>query len=285
MLTVVSGLLIFLGIMMMIYHIIVPVTVADWLSGTVTAYNISGLVLAITGLVILGVRLHQTGVGGLLDLPKEDSIQCFTQPGHSQNTRIINGKLMDNNIIKARGKLINYKGGGFRIAGHECIRVHGNVVPNIPEWLGETLARYKETYKVDDIYKLSALHKKLKGLDPKKPILEQLKKIPEIGNALDDPESVRQILSMPIKDLQQMAETLWDGTTVRLEPDIDEFIQTATPSQVHQYAQKEYMSLKNRDKMLKKEGTTEWAKYAIPIGILLFMAALGLGIFLQMGSS
>jgi len=279
------GIMIFLGLMLMNYQLIVPVTVQDWMSGMVTAYNISGLMLVVMGLFVLGIRIRQTGIGGLLDLPKEDRIQCFASPGYSVNTKILNGKLMENNLIKAEGKLINYKGGGFRIAGHECVRVHGNVVPNIPEWLGEVLARYKEKYGVNDIYKLSSLYDKLQALDENGNIITQLRDIPELGNIVDHPDKLRELTNMNIKDLKQMSETLWDGTSIRLQPDIDEFIQTATPAQVHQYAQKEYWSHKSRDKMLKQPGGTDWLKYAIPVGILLFMAALGMGIFLQMGSA
>jgi hypothetical protein len=91
---------------------------------------------------------------------------------------------------------------------------------------------------------------------------------------------------MNIKDIKSMAEYLWDGTTIRLDPDIDEFIQTATPAQVYHYAQREYFAKRDRDRLAKdsKVGISgDWIKYAIPIGVLLFMAALGLGVFLQMG--
>jgi hypothetical protein len=276
-----SVILIFLGILLMTYELYIPTDFSDY--GMIMVNHISGLMLLLIGLVIIGVRLRQTGVSSMLDLPSEDRIKCFHSPGYSVNTKILNGKLLENNLIKAEGKLINYKGGGFRIAGHECIRVHGNVVPNVPEKIGETLARYKEKYGADDIYKLKALYNKLKNINENELLAPQLRAIPELGTIVEDPTHFRQLCDMNPKDIKQMAETLWDGTSIRLEPDIDEFIQTATPAQVHQYAQKEYMSMKNRDKMLKKETRGDLLKYAIPIGIMLFMAALGLGVFMQMG--
>jgi len=284
--TIVAGALSFMGILLMTYHIWSPVTISDWQSGMIMANNISGLILLLVGLVILGARIKQTGVGGLLNLPSEDRIQCFYQPGHSNNTKILYGKLMDDNLIKAENKLIHYKGGGFRLAGHECIRVHGNVVANIPEKIGEVLMRYKEKYKVDNIHKLWVLYNKLQKINAVDLIEDQLKEIPELRHITDDDEAMKQIASMNIVDFKSLSESLWDGSTIRLDPDIDEFIQTATPAQVYHYAQREYMSKTNRDKMLKKSsGGAEWVKYAIPIGVLLFMAALGIGVFLQMGGS
>jgi len=283
MITVICGFLIFIGLSMMTYHVFIPVTIIDWQSGMITSYNISGLILVVVGLVVIFVRLKQTGVGSMLDMPNEDAIKCFFQPGHSNNTRIIDGKLLDNNIIKSKNKLIHYKGGGFRIAGHECIRVHGNVVSNIPEWLGDVIAEYREKYRVNNIYQLQALYDTLQKLNIRDDVEEQLKAIPELSHITDDDEKLKEFCNTSLKDIKSLAETLWDGTTIRFDVDIDEFIQTATPSQVRQYAQKEYMSLKNRDKMLKQEGGSDLLKYAIPIGILMFLAALGAGIFLQMG--
>lgn len=286
MITIVSSLLMLIGVMMMTYHIWSPVTLADWESGMVIANNISGLVLLIVGLVILGARIRQTGVGGILNLPTEDRIQCFMQPGHSTNTKILNGKLLDDNLIKAENKIIHYKGGGFRLAGHECIRVHGNVVANIPEKIGEYFFRVKKKYRVDNIHKLKKLYDKMQHLNTTDDLIIQLNEIPELSHITDDPELLKDFASMSVKDIKSMAESFWDGSTLRLDPDIDEFIQTATPAQVYHYAQREYNSKTKRDKMNKAPGgSAEWIKYAIPIGVLLFMAALGIGVFLQMGGS
>jgi len=285
MIAAMSGLLMTIGIMMMTYHIWSPVTVADFLSGSVQVNNISGLVLLLVGCVILGVRIRQTGVSGVLDLPKEDRIQIFYQAGHSQNTKILNGKLMDDNLILADKKLMHYKGGGFRIAGHECIRVHGNIVANIPEKIGEVLMRYKEKYKVDNINKLWKLYIKLQHLNTTDDLIDQLKEIPELSHITEDEVLLKDFASMSVKDIKSMAETLWDGTTMRLDPDVDEFIQTATPAQVYHYAQREFIARDKKSKSLKTGGATDWAKYAIPIGVLLFMAALGIGVFLQMSGS
>jgi hypothetical protein len=285
MIAAMAGLLMTIGIMMMTYHIWSPVTVADFLSGSVQVNNISGVVLLLVGCVILGVRIRQTGVSGVLDLPKEDRIQVFYQAGHSQNTKILNGKLMDDNLILADKKLMHYKGGGFRIAGHECIRVHGNIVANIPEKIGEVLMRYKEKYKVDNINKLWKLYVKLQHLNTTDDLIEQLKEIPELSHITEDEVLLKDFASMSVKDIKSMAETLWDGTTMRLDPDVDEFIQTATPAQVYHYAQREFIARDKKSKSLKTGGATDWAKYAIPIGVLLFMAALGIGVFLQMSGS
>jgi len=285
MIAAMSGLLMTIGIMMMTYHIWSPVTVADFLSGSVQVNNISGVVLLLVGCVILGVRIRQTGVSGVLDLPKEDRIQIFYQAGHSQNTKILNGKLMDDNLILADKKLMHYKGGGFRIAGHECIRVHGNIVANIPEKIGEVLMRYKEKYKVDNINKLWKLYIKLQHLNTTDDLIDQLKEIPELSHITEDEVLLKDFASMSVKDIKSMAETLWDGTSMRLDPDVDEFIQTATPAQVYHYAQREFIARDKKSKSLKTGGATDWAKYAIPIGVLLFMAALGIGVFLQMSGS
>jgi len=285
MIAAMSGLLMTIGIMMMTYHIWSPVTVADFLSGSVQVNNISGVVLLLVGCMILGVRIRQTGVSGVLDLPKEDRIQIFYQAGHSQNTKILNGKLMDDNLILADKKLMHYKGGGFRIAGHECIRVHGNIVANIPEKIGEVLMRYKEKYKVDNINKLWKLYIKLQHLNTTDDLIDQLKEIPELSHITEDEVLLKDFASMSVKDIKSMAETLWDGTSMRLDPDVDEFIQTATPAQVYHYAQREFIARDKKSKSLKTGGATDWAKYAIPIGVLLFMAALGIGVFLQMSGS
>lgn len=286
MLLIVSTILMIMGILMMTYHIYIPVTVQDWASGMVIANNISGLVLLLVGLIIVGVRIHQLGIGGLLELPREDKIQCFLQPGHSNNTKIFTGTLMDDNLIQGKNKIIHYKGGGFRIGGHECIRVHGNVVSNIPEKIGEVLYRYREKYKVEDIYRLKKLHEKLMKINNIDPLEDQLRDIPELSHIADDEELLKEFASMSVKDVRSMAENMWDGSTIRLDPDVDEFIQTATPAQVYHYAQREYFAKRSRDRLAKDSRGglgTDWVKYAIPIGVLMFMAALGLGVFLQMG--
>lgn len=288
MIAIVSGLFIFIGLMMMMYHVFVPVTILDWQSGMITAYNISGFVFTLIGLVILFVRLRTTGSSTLINLPKEDMIKCFHQPGHSNNTKILDGKLLTDNIIKAGDLLINYKGGGFRIAGHECIRVHGNVASNIPEWLGEVITRYREKYKVNNIIKLWNLYEALQDLDSDietYPLLSQLKEIPELKDALDDPISRNSIIDMSVSDLRQLSEEIWDGKVVRLDPEIDDFIQTATPAYIDQYAKKEYISRKNRDKFTKSQSQIDWGKWALPIGILIFLMLLGAGIVLQMMGS
>jgi len=276
-----SVIFIFLGTLLLTFELYIPMPVEQY--GMVVMNHILGLVFLILGLIVLGFRIKATGCGGMIDLPREDRIQCFTNPGYSKNTKILKGVLLDNNLIKAGDKLFHYRGGGFRIAGHECVRVQGNVAANIPEWLGETLARYKTKYGIDDHAKLMKLYKNLQQLNHTEEIDEQLRRIPELANIVDDEEKMGDLCNMRLKDIKSMAETIWDGTTIRLEPDIEEFIQTATPANIYQYAQKEYISKKNRDKMLKSQGSYDIAKYAIPIGVLLFMAALGMGIFLQMG--
>jgi len=285
MITIISTLLMMMGMLMMTYHIWSPVTIADWMSGSVMMNNISGVILFLTGAIILGVRIRQTGVGGIINLPQEDRIKVFHQPGHSTNTKIINGKLVEDNIIVADKKLLNYKGGGFRLAGHECIRVHGNVVANIPEKIGEVLYHYKEKYRVDNIHKLRKLYDDLQKINAVDPLEDQLRLIPQLAHIADDDVLLKEFASMNVRDIKSMSEVLWDGTTIRLDPEIDEFIQTATPAQVYNYAQREYVLKEKRDKINKGTGGAEWVKYAIPIGVLLFMAALGIGVFLQMGGS
>jgi len=281
MVILVSTIFIFLGMLLLTFELYIPIPVEQY--AMVVQNHFLGMIFVLLGLVILGYRIRSVGCGGLIDLPREDRIKCFAQPGYSKNTKIFQGELLDNNLIKIKDKLVHYRGGGFRLAGHECVRVQSNVAANIPEWLGETFARYKEKYGVDNHAKLMKLYEALQKLNSDDDIPEQLKRIPELANVVDDEDKMQDIYDMRLKDLKAMAETLWDGTTIRLEPDVEEFIQTATPANVYQYAQKEYMSKKNKDKMLKTTGNMDIAKYAIPIGILLFMAALGMGIFLQMG--
>lgn len=281
MIRIASVLLIFVGISLMIYELFVPVPVTEY--GTVVANHISGLILLSIGLIVIGVRIRTVGVGGLLELPKENKIQCFTSPGRSVNTQVVEGDLLEDNLIKAGKKIIHYKGGGFRIAGHECVRVHGNVIPNIPEWLGETLARYKEKYGVENIYELRRLHDQLLNLTTTQDLIPQLQAIPELASVIDDKKKLRDFADMSIKDIRTMAETLYDGTTVRMDPDIDEFIQTATPAQVHQYAVREYMSAKNRDKFTRDKKQSDMMKYALPIAIIMFLLMLGGGIILMFG--
>lgn len=273
---------IILGIFSISFDLFIPVPVDQ--IGQVLMIRLGGMMWLILGAAIWGIRQRQVGLGGFLNLPREDNINCFYQPAHSTNTRIIQGHLLEDNLIKTKNKLINYKGGGFRIAGHECIRVHGNIVSNIPEWLGEVLARYKEKYGVDDIYKLRALYDNLQTLK-EGDLVKQLHDIPELSFILDEPYKLRQLESMPMRDIRAMSETLWDGTTIRMDPDIDEFIQTATPSAVHQYAQREYMSKKYRDKMLQSGDRSTLLKYAFGIGILIFMVFLGIALFLSVAGS
>jgi len=287
MITIISGLFIFIGASMMMIHIFVPMTIADWQSGMVTAYNISGFIFLFIGVVILFARGKQTGGFSLFNLPKEDEIKCFVQPGHSSNTKIIEGKLLTDNVIKTKNDmLVNYKGGGFRIAGHECVRIHGNVASNIPEWLGELIARYREKFKVHNIVRLKQLSDQLQALSYDEPLLTQLKEIPLLQDALDDPKTRNQLLDMSVKDFHGLSEEMWDGTVVRLDPDIDEFVQTATPAYVDQYAKKEYMKKKNRDVFVKSRGSEiDWGKWALPIGILIFLMLMGAGIMFQMAGS
>jgi len=284
MITIISGLFIFMGTFMMMYHIFIPVSIADFQSGMIPAYNISGFIFMIIGVVILFARTRQTGASTLLNLPREDEIKVFYTPGHSTNTRILNGKLLTDNLIRTKNDLlINYKGGGYRIAGHECVRVHGNVAANIPEWLEWTISAYREKYSIDNIQTLWDLYERLRNLDPKQDKMKQLAGIPQLNDALNHQESYQLILATPVEDLMQMAEYIWDGQVVRLDPEIDDFIQTATPAYIDQYAKKEYVSRKNRDQFTKSnKGGVDWSKWALPIGILLFLMLMGAGIVLSM---
>lgn len=288
-----ASLLIIFGIFLMVHEFFVPIQliIADDIPALpmqtysqIMVTHVSGIILLIVGMIILAVRIKATGVGGLIELPREDHIQCFAQPGRSNNTRILNGVLKDDNIIIAEKKLIHYKGGGFRIAGHECIRVHGNVLPNIPEKIGEWFSRVRNKYGVNNYHQMMTLYRKLKDLSSEDDLVEQLKKIPEMKDILDNEILLSEFSNMRVKDVQQMAECMWDGTTISMPMDIDEFIQTATPANVHQYAVREYQSAKNRDKFTKGEKKSDVLKVALPIAIIFFVILLIIGLIAMFGT-
>jgi len=102
-------------------------------------------------------------------------------------------------------------------------------------------------------------------------IVRELESIPELKNAMQDPQKREDICNMSVEQLRNMAEMLYDGQVVHME-DAEEFIDTATPNDVDTWVDQRFTRKMMQQKAYKPPGDAEWIKW-IPWVVMLMIGA------------
>jgi len=292
--------LLFIGMVMMTMDIFVPPISVEMLT-IIMMNRLLGIVFFIFGVMLLGVRLSQTGIAPLLDLPNKKRVILFHQRrGRNPNTHILTGELKDLEFIRSKNKLFKDTGGGFRISGHDCRRTHETICHDIPEWLSEYFYQIKQKYGINNSDEFQQLRKALKGLkqpgtiinlegdstpdivkelkgkqeENKVPGMEdQLRKIKLLEVVMENPERKKDLLNMSLQQLQHMDELLFDGITHHGE-EIEQFIESSTPNELDALEKQAFLNDMMRQRNYSEPGEMNWGKWVPAMGFLLLCGAL-----------
>lgn len=241
-----------------------------------------GLVMMGLMMIWVGVGIYaarSVGTGGYLlnELGKPLEVLTLHERRGGQG-RLRKGSIEPLEHIRV-GKEMIFKdtGGGVRVAGHRIVKTVDTVNHTIPDWAAEYLYEIKKKYMVDDLEKLKALHDKLNNL--KKPIPgvmtleDQLKMIPELNVIMQDNQLKQELLKMEFKDIQQMAERLYDGRIVHYE-DYERFQESAAPYDLESYTKRRDVQRIMEMMHFRDINAPDWMKWVIIIFVLFVGAAL-----------
>ena len=237
-------------------------------------FKLIGAMFSMIGIVILGGRMKQTNAGAFLDIPNSKEVILFHQRrGKNPNVRILKGKLTDLEFIRTKNKLFKDTGGGFRIAGHDCRHTHETICADLPAWLGQYLHQIKKKYGVGNVEELTQLYTELKLLNTSEDAEEQLSNIKLLAPVMKDEKQKQELLDMRIRDLKQMAELLFDGTTRHME-DVEEFVESATPNELDALEKQEFLNEIMREKNYSDPGEFNFSKWFPYITTLILVCAV-----------
>jgi hypothetical protein len=241
-----------------------------------------GMIFTGMGLFVISVRLKQTGADCFADIPsKNNIILLHSRRGQNPNASIIRGKLTDLEFIKSKNKLFKDTGGGFRICGHDVRLTHETIGHDIPQWLGQYLHQIKRHYGVRNNHDLRDLYKQLKKLKEPLPgvmtIEDQLRSIKLLEPIMNDYKKKKFLLNLNLKQLQNMAETFFDGRVVHME-DAERFIESAPPTELDSYVTQEAAHTIMRVKRYTDPGEVNWANVVPIILVLLVGGAIAVAI-------
>ena len=282
--------LLFIGIGLMTMDVFVPIP--PELIQMVLMNKVLGMVFAFFGLILLIVRMQQTGVMPLLDLVSSKRVILFHERrGRNPNTTIMVGKLRDLEFIQTKNKLFIDTGGGFRIAGHDCRRTHETICADIPEWFSQYTYDMKQKFGVDNLDVYRELRKKLQELIPDKEvkiyddrlqmettkklsIKDQLDQITILKNAMKDPQMRSSLLSMSLDQLKTLESPFFDGETHN-SADLERWIESSTPNELDALEKQLYLNDALRDRNYTDPGDNiNWAKWIPLLGFLLLCGAI-----------
>lgn len=268
--------LLFIGMVMMTMDIFVP-PISPEIMAIIMMNRILGIVFFIFAIILLGVRLTQTGVAPLLDLPNKNRVLLFHQRrGRNPNTSILVGQLKDLEFIRSKNKLFKDTGGGFRISGHDCRRTHETICHDVPEWFSQYCYEIKQKYGISNSDEFQELRKALKGLKQPVPGMDmenQLKQIKLLEVIMENPERKKDLLNMSLQQLQHMDELLFDGVTHHGE-EIEQFIESSTPNELDALEKQAFLNDMMRQRNYSEPGEMNWAKWVPTMGFLLLCGAI-----------
>ncbi len=264
--------LLFIGMGMMTMDVFVPIP--PQLAMMILMNKLLGMVFYFFGLVLLIVRMMQTGVIPVLDLPSTKRVILFHQRrGRNPNTTILVGKLTDLEFIRSKNKLFKDTGGGFRIAGHDCRRTHETIAHDIPDWLSQYFYDIRQKYGIEDLTEFKTLRKELKALSDVEPLEPQLEKIELLKPIMKKTETKKALLDMDIDDLRDMTELFFDGATHHGE-EVEHFIESSTPNELDALEKQTYLNDMMRERNYTDPGEVNWAKWVPILGFLLLTGAI-----------
>ena len=247
------------------------------------SFRIMGLAFVPIGVFLLGVRLKTLGILGMVGIPKPGDVQLIHQRrGKSgYNAKILKGRLEDLEHIVTRNKIFKDTGGGFRLAGHDFRTTHEVICHDIPDWAGQWCYQIKKKYGVQNRRELDRLYNQLKNLDTSQDAEEQLRRIPELKDIMNDPKKCQDLLDTRMGDIKQMAELLFDGITHHKE-ELDEWIITAAPNDLDTWVDQRFTRKMMQMKSYSQAPGSEWVKWVpwlvmMMIGGAVAMQMLGSG--------
>jgi hypothetical protein len=245
--------------------------------------QIMGLMMIWVGCLLYAARNVATGGYLLNEMSKPNQVLAMHER-RGGTARLRKGTLDILEHIKLRGMIFKDTGGGCRVAGHRIIHTKETVNHNIPDLLAQYIHQIHDKYMVDNPVKLKLLYEKLKNLHKPIPGIDissvesQLMQIPELEMVMTDPVKKQMLLNMDLKDLQNMAELLYDGQIVHME-DYEKFQDAASPYDMESYTKKHEIHRMMQWFHYKDINTPDWLKYVTIIFILLIGGAIAYQIF------
>lgn len=276
-------LLIFLGTAGLAADLFIPVTTIE-MAQIVGVSNLFGLMFVMLGVIILGVRIYQTRISPLLDMPNSSRVILFHhRRGKNPNVILHSGKLMDLEYIKTKDKLFKDTGGGFRIAGHDCRSTHETIAFDLPEWMMDYFHKIKTHYGIHNREEFKQLVEKLsmiKSSDTGLILESKLSDITLLRKIMNDDRKKEVLLGLGAEKIRHLAETCCDGMTHHHE-EIEDFIDSATPNELDALVKQSYLNDRMKDANYRDPGSNFNYEALIPIGIGMFIAVLATIVFMS----
>jgi len=248
----------------------------------VLSLRMMGLCFVFIGVIVIAVRINQTGANLFVNLPEKNSvILLHSHRGKNPNARFVKGKLIDLEFIKAKRKIFKDTGGGLRICGHDVRFTHETIAHDIPLSVGQYFHQIKERYGTRNNKELVALYEKLKILrEPIKDVIsleDQLTNIVELKPIMNDDVKRQELLSMGYERIKNMTETVWDGKVLHME-DVESFIESAPPNELDSLMTQESAHQLMRIKRYRDPGEINWGQWVPILLILLVGGAIAVAI-------
>lgn len=279
----VSVILIFLGIMGLSMDLFIP-AVNPSTAQLVGMGNIFGLLFCLLGLIVLAVRIYQTRISPLLDMPSSDKVICFHhRRGNNPNVSVISGKLMDLEYIKSKDKLFKDTGGGFRIAGHDCRNTHETIAFDLPEWLMDYFHKIKTRYGVrnrEEFKDLMDVVGDIRSSDTSIILEQKLRDADLLRPIMNDDRKKEAILELGAEKIRHLEEVCCDGKSHHHE-EIEDFIESATPNELDALVKQSYLNDRMKEQNYRDPGSTFNYETLIPIAIGMFIAVLATIVFMS----
>jgi len=274
--------LIIIGMLLTIIDILIPPSLLGGNIMMFLTFKIMGIGLAAIGIMILGGRIYQTGIGPFLDIPNTRRVILLHQRrGNNPNARFLPARLDDLEYIRSRNKIFKDTGGGFRVCGHDVRRTHEMISFDMPDWLTQYFYKIKEKYGVNGSDEFKQLQKKLHELKP--PIgntltlEEQLKKIELLKPIMDKPTYKQVLLDMDYTQLRNMEQLLFDGIVHHAE-EAESFIESATPNELSVLEKQKFLNEKMEEKHYREVGEHNIGQWIGPILLLMVGGAIAFAI-------
>lgn len=280
MITALCSIMIMLGMLLCIFDMFIPpYTIPIVILYT---FKMMGIGIAAIGVMILGARIHQTGVGPFIEIPNTKRVILMHQRrGQNPNTYFMNGKLDDLEFIRAKNKVFKDTGGGFRVAGHDVRRTHEVVCHDIPEWLSQYFYQIKNRYGIANNLEFKELRKQLSNLKPPiegvMNIEQQLEQIKLLKPVMDNDQCRRELLKLNFLQLQKMEEILYDGVTHHGE-EAESFIESATPNELDALEKQKFLNEKMEERNYRAVGEHNIGQWIGPALLLMVGGAIAVAI-------
>jgi len=265
-----SSMLMIFGVVFMIMDMFIPLDFGMAFNFT---FKFMGLGFFAMGLMILGGRIYQTGVGAFIDIPNTRRVILLHQRrGKNPNAYFLPARLDDLEYIRCKNKIFKDTGGGFRVAGHDVRRTHEMVCFDVPEWLSQYFYQVKKHFGADGNSEFKQLRKGFKSLVQPVPgamsIEDQLNKISLLEPIMKDEKAKQYLLNMDISQLQNLEFVLYDGVVHHAE-EAEKFIESATPNELSVLEKQKFLNEKMEEKHYREPGEVNWGAF-VPY-ILMFM--------------